>query len=60
MKNITSYMDSKTWKLLVQQLLPEIELQIDSKCSHKADSYIYWPLRSNIWENFQNILELKK
>jgi len=60
MKNITSSIDSKTWKLLVQRLLPEIELQIDLKCSHKAYSYIYWPLRSNIWENFQNVLELKK
>ena len=60
MKNITSSIDSKIRKPLVQRLLPEIVLQIDSKCSHKVQSHIYWPLRSNIRENFQTVLELKK
>jgi hypothetical protein len=60
MKNITRSVDSKIWKLLAHRPLLEIEVQIDSKCNYKVYSHIYWPLRSNIWENFQNILELKK
>jgi hypothetical protein len=53
-------MDSKTWKLLVHRLIPEIGAQMDLKCSHKVLTHIYWPLRSNICENFQTVLELKK
>jgi hypothetical protein len=60
MKNITSSIDFKIWKSLVQRLLPEIVLQIDSKLKQKVYSHIYLPYRFNILENFQNVLELKK
>ena len=60
MKNITSSIDSKIWKSLAQQILPEIESQIYLKLKQKVYSHIYLPLKSNILEDFQNVLELYK
>ena len=59
MKNINRDIDLKMWKLFVNQINP-VELDIDSKYYQKVYSHIFLPLISNIWRNFQNVLELKK